>query len=103
MYDGAGGFQVVSGGTYAEELIEAIDEMCSMIDSHETFHNKKSWNVGEFQLHKLESGSCSLLVNNCRVLFHGPIWIMKEINKALKKAVAKRNARWEKEYATLHA
>lgn len=90
--ESAFGFQI-AGITDPEEIACAIEKIQEMRQGNDNGY----WNEttiktrGSVYVHKLSGCTCSIVVNNCRVVYHGMIDRLDGLPKALRKAEMKLN------------
>lgn len=86
------GFQV-AGITDPKEIACAIEKIKAMRDDNDNGYWKEITirTRGDIYIHKLSGCTCSIIVNNCRVVYHGLIDRLNGLPKALRKAEMKLN------------
>jgi hypothetical protein len=90
--ESAFGFQI-AGITDPEEIACAIEKIQAMRQDSDCGY----WNeitiktTGSVYIHKLQGCTCSIVVNNCRVVYHGLIDRLDGLPRALRKAEMKLN------------
>ena len=88
----------VSCCTDPEEIACAVEHIQSMRECNIQYWNSCSLETrGGITIHKMQGDVCSIIVNNCRVLYQGSITRLKGLPKALRSAEKKLNKRNENE------
>ena len=96
-YESAFAFQV-SDTVNLEELAQAIETVQEMRANPDNgYWQECSIKVGSIYLHKLAGCTCSITLNNYRVLYAGLIDRLNGLPKALRKAEMKLNKGCESE------
>lgn len=81
-------FQVV-GFNCHEEFCQALEKMFEMQDNSDTYWHKKRFECGILTLVKFDGPMCSIIVNDCRVVYHGYTNRLRGLEKAIRKAYKK--------------
>lgn len=87
------GFQVC-GITDPEEIACAIESIQGLRQDSEGYGYWNDSTIktrGDIAIHKFSGSACSIIINNCRVVYHGSIDRLDGLPKALRKAEMKLN------------
>lgn len=84
------GFQVASFYNHIE-LANALSKLVSLRDNNSTYFDECDIKVGAITIHKFSGFTCSLICNNCRILYHGSIDKLRNLPKEIMKAVNKES------------
>jgi hypothetical protein len=80
-------FQIVNADCLA--IANAIDKVKRMRDSPEEYLNTVNINCGNVDLYKFSGPTCSIVVNHCRVVYHGDIDRLNGLPDKIRKSYAK--------------
>lgn len=103
VHNAAGSFNVFNY-LHHMECCNILEKAAQMATEHpedgDGYERRNSWHVGEMSIHKMRGNQISMIINNCRVLFHGDAAQALAIVKATRDAQIRSDKKYEKEMAT---